>query len=184
MFVYGRGDYIQALNAATGDLLWEYAYNMPPGPPWPGAAGTYRRNFAINGDRLFFPTGDSHEIALDIRSGKVIRDHPLADINLRYRASSGPLAVRGKLIQGMTNCSRWQLGGCVIIALDANTGNQVWRFNTIPRPGEPGDNTWNGLPLEKRQGSSVWTTASYDPDLNLTYFATCPPQKLHPRLPD
>jgi alcohol dehydrogenase (cytochrome c) len=172
MFVYGFNDHIQALDAVTGDLIWEYVHPPVTGAPWPGIAGTSRRNFAIYGDKLFYPTFDGHEVALDVKTGKVVWDHKISDRELPYRASSGPIAVNGKLIQGMTNCSRLQPGGCIILALDAETGNEAWRIHTIPKPGEPGDETWSEVPYEDRQGAAIWTTPSYDPELNLVYAGT------------
>ena len=169
LFVYGNQDRIQALDALTGDLLWEYTRTLPPGVR---AGNTIKRSFAIYGDKLYVATSDSHVIALDAKTGEAVWDREVADVKLRYQLSSGPLVVKGKVIQGVTGCSSTQAGGCYIVALDAGSGSELWRFNTIARPGEPGGNTWNGLPLERRMGGSVWTTGSYDPDLNLVYFGT------------
>ncbi len=171
LFIWGTTDDVQAIDAKTGNLLWEYKHAFS-GPAWPGIAGGSRRSFALYGDKLIFPTFDSHEIALDVHTGKVVWDHQVTDIKLPYRASAGPQVVNGKVIQGYTNCSRLQPGGCIIVAMDANDGHELWRIHTIPKPGEPGDETWKGVPYEKRQGASMWTTPSYDPDLNLLYFGT------------
>jgi alcohol dehydrogenase (cytochrome c) len=65
-------------------------------------------------------------------------------------------------------------GGCSIVGLDVETGREAWRFYSIARPGEPGGDTWNGLPVEKRSGGSVWNAGSYDPTLNLAYFGPAP----------
>lgn len=172
MFVYGHNDQIQALDAATGDLLWEYQHPPVTGPPWPGMAGTYRKNVAIYGDKLIFPSFSGHEVAIDVKTGRAVWSTKVSDRALPYRASSGPLAVNGLLIQGFTNCSRLQPGGCFLAAFDVNTGKEVWRTHTIPKPGEPGDETWKDVPYEDRQGAAVWTTPSYDPALNLVYAGT------------
>ncbi len=174
MFLYANNDRIQALDATNGELLWEYVRPPIAGGPWPGMAGTYRRNIAIYGNKIIFPTFDGHEVALDVKTGKIVWDKPVSDSSraLPYRASSGPLVVNGKIMQGVANCSRLQPGGCFVVGIDANTGEQLWRVNTVPRPGEPGDDTWKGVPIEKRQGASIWTTGSYEPDLNLAYFGT------------
>ena len=162
LFVFGYGDHVQALDAATGDLLWQYARQLPQGVQ-PGV----KRNLALYGDRLFVPTSDAHVVALDIKTGSVIWDHAVADSKAGFGITGGPLAAKGKVMQGVGGRAA---GGNFIAALDARTGEEAWRFYTIARPGEPGGNTWNGLPLEKRNGASVWTAGSYDPELNLAYF--------------
>ena len=167
LFVFGSGDRIQALDATNGELLWEYVRTLPGGTQTGGQNGV-KRNFAIYGDKLYVATSDSHVITLDAKSGKLVWDHAFPD-SKDFRMTSGPLIVNGKVIQGVASCPP---GGCYIIGLDANTGNELWRFNTVARPGQPGEKTWNGLPLEQRWGASVWTTGSYDPELNLVYFGT------------
>ena len=72
-------------------------------------------------------------------------------------------------MMGASGCNTYP-GGCFIVGLDAHTGNEVWRFHTIARPGQPGGDSWNGAPVDQRFGASVWTSGSYDPDLNLVYF--------------
>jgi alcohol dehydrogenase (cytochrome c) len=161
LFVFGSGDRVQALDAATGDLLWHYARELPK-----ETRPTYKRNLALYGDKLFVPTSDIHMVALDIKTGRVIWDHPIADAK-DFNITGGPLAAKGKVMQGVGGRAA---GGNFIVALDANTGKEAWRFYTIARPGEPGGESWNGLPLEKRNGGSVWTAGSYDPQLNLAYF--------------
>src|SRR6185436_136520 len=85
-----------------------------------------------------------------------------------FSLRSAPLVVGDTVIQGVTGLR--SPGGNYIIGLDAGTGREKWRFHTIARPGEPGGESWNGLPLELRSGGSVWTAGSYDPALNLVYF--------------
>ena len=163
LFVMGMGDRVQALDAVRGDLLWEYVRQLPQ-----GEQPRLKRNIAIYGDRLYIATSDNHVVTLDVKTGKVVWDVEAA--SREYDISSGPLVAKGKVLQGITSCSRIQPGGCFIQALDANTGAKLWRFNTLARPGEPGGNTWNGLPLERRNGGAVWATGSYDPELDLLYF--------------
>jgi len=161
LFVGAYGDKVQALDAATGDLLWQYARKLPE-----GRQPSVKKNFAIYENRLYVPTSDAHLVALDIKTGRLLWDHALAD-KPSFNVTGGPLVARGKVIQGVGGRSA---GGNFIEALDARTGEEAWRFYTIARPGERGGNTWNGLPLEKRNGASVWTAGSYDPELNLAYF--------------
>jgi alcohol dehydrogenase (cytochrome c) len=85
--------------------------------------------------------------------------------------TAGPIAARGKIIQGTSvsiNCQ----GGCAIVAMDAQTGAEAWRFGTVARAGEPGGDTWNGAPMEERYGGALWVPGSYDPNTKLVYFGT------------
>jgi alcohol dehydrogenase (cytochrome c) len=161
LFVFGFGDRVQALDAATGDLLWHYARQLPK-----ETQPSYKRNLALYGDKLFVPTSDAHMVALDVKTGRVLWDHAISD-SKNFGITGGPLAAKGKVMQGVGGRAP---GGNFIVALDANTGEEAWRFYTIARPGEPGGESWNGLPLDKRNGGSVWTAGSYDPQLNLAYF--------------
>ena len=162
MFVHGYGDKVQALDAETGDLLWHYSRRLPKGAPT-----TVKRAIAIYGDRLFVPTSDTHVVALDVKTGKELWDTPVGDHTKGYGMTGGPLVAKGKVMIGTNGRAP---GGNYILALDAATGAEAWRFHTIARPNEPGGNSWNGLPLEKRNGASVWLPGSYDPALNLAFF--------------
>lgn len=162
LFLYGYGDRVEALDAETGDLLWQYARRLP-GDAHPSVV----RNLALYRDRLLVPTSDDHLVALDVRTGAVVWDSPIADYRQSWRLTGGPLVASGKVMQGVEGQAP---GGGAIVALDFATGREIWRFHTIARPGTPGGNSWNGLPLEKRNGASVWTAGSYDPQLHLAYF--------------
>jgi len=162
LFVASWGDNIQALNAVTGDLLWQYSRVMPS-----DARFEVRRNIALYGDRLFAATSDDHLVALDVKTGTVIWDTPVADYHLGWQTTGGPLVAKGKVLLGIVGQAP---GGGAVVAVDAETGKEAWRFHTIARPGEFGGDSWNGLPLEKRSGASVWTAGSYDPALNLAFF--------------
>jgi alcohol dehydrogenase (cytochrome c) len=168
IFVNSNGT-VTATDAATGDTLWSFARPVEIvaiGPPVSQPAG-----MAIAGERLFVPTNDRHVIALDIRTGKIVWDHTIAGFRETLKASAAPLIVRDKLIQGMSGCAGvGEPGGCFIVALDLATGKEVWRFNTVARPGTKHGDTWNGAPLNKRFGGSVWATGSYDPGTGLVYF--------------
>jgi alcohol dehydrogenase (cytochrome c) len=162
LFTFSFGDNVQALNAVTGDLLWQYSRQLPS-----DARRGVRRNLAIYRDKLLVPTSDAHMVALDLKTGVVAWDAPVADYQKGFELSGGPLVARGRIMQGVAGQAP---GGDAIVALDFQTGREVWRFHTIAQPGEPGGNSWNDLPLEKRNGASVWTAGSYDPQLNLAYF--------------
>ncbi|HTY93090.1 MAG TPA: PQQ-binding-like beta-propeller repeat protein [Steroidobacteraceae bacterium] len=162
LFVASFGDTVQALDAASGDLLWQYSRNLPT-----DARLQVHRNIAIYGEKLFVPTSDDHVVALDVKTGTVVWDVAVADYRLGWQVTGGPIVARGKVLQGIVGQSP---GGGSIVALDALSGKEAWRFHTIARPGEFGGESWNGLPVEKRSGASVWTAGSYDPQLNLAYF--------------
>ncbi|MDB6085881.1 MAG: hypothetical protein JWN43_3762 [Gammaproteobacteria bacterium] len=171
LFVDSNGT-VQALDAANGDLLWKFSRQSAPVTP-AGPPVVQPRNMAIYGTTLFVPTLDNHLLALDAGTGKVIWDHLIEQTPGILRLTSGPIVVRGKVIQGVSGCAgAGYPGGCFIVALDAQTGHEVWRFNTVARPGQPGGDTWNDAPLSDRYGGSVWSAGTYDAELNLVYFGT------------
>ncbi len=162
LFAHAFGDKVQALDAATGDLLWQYNRRLPM-----GVNPTVKRAIALYGDKVFTGTSDVHVVALDAKTGKVVWDSPVASQKDGYGLTGGVTVAKGKVIASTTGRSG---GGNFIVAFDANTGKEVWRFNTIPKESEPGGQSWNGVPYEKRAGGSVWTPGSYDPATNLLYF--------------
>jgi alcohol dehydrogenase (cytochrome c) len=169
MFVPIPGGGAQALDAATGDLLWEFK----PMPAGGGAARTsVMRTLALRGDKVYITTADAHLLALNARTGAVAWDHQVADTKLGYTYSSGPIVVKGLIVAGVTGCQRYKNDVCFISAHDAETGKEVWRTSTIARPGEPGGETWGDLPLMFRAGSDAWMPGSYDPATNLIYWGT------------
>ena len=163
---------IQALDAATGDLIWQYRPSAAKAAEGSDASRGIQRNVAIFGDKIFATTGDAHMIAVDARTGKLVWDTKVADSALGYGYTSGPIVVRGKVIAGMSGCTRYKEDVCFISAHDAATGKEVWRTSTIARPGEPGGDTWGDLPLTFRAGGDAWIPGSYDPETNLVYWAT------------
>jgi alcohol dehydrogenase (cytochrome c) len=163
IFVHSYGDNVQALDARNGDLLWSYSRQLPNDFP-----ASVKRNIAIYGDRLLVATSDLHMVSLDVKTGNVMWDHEIAPrVGNQLRLTGGPLVAKGKVMVGTVGNAP---GGNLIVALDVQTGKEAWRFHSIAQPGETGGDSWNGLPLEKRNGASVWTAGSYDPDLNLAYF--------------
>ena len=162
LFVHGYGDRVQALDAATGDLLWEYARRLPR-----DVAPSLKRGMSIYGERLYVPTSDLHVVALDVRTGDVEWERQVADPESRMRMTGGALAAGGTVMVGTTGRAA---GGNYIVGLDLETGDERWRFRTIPPPDAPGGNSWNGLADEDRNGGSVWIPGSYDPASNLAFF--------------
>jgi PQQ-dependent dehydrogenase (methanol/ethanol family) len=169
MYVPSPGGGVQALDAANGDLLWEYKHATRDG----GAAPTSpMRNLAIYGDKVYVTTADARMVALNARTGVVAWDHQVADTKLGYSYSSGPIVVKSMIVAGITGCSRYKNDVCFISAHDSQTGTELWRTSTIARPGEPGGDTWGELPLMLRAGGDAWIAGSYDPGTNLIYWGT------------
>ncbi len=166
IYVHSFGDHVQALDATTGDELWHYARTLPE-----NFRPTVKRNLALYGDKIYFGTSDVHVVALDAKTGHVVWDQPITEPGSGFGLTGGPLVARGKVMQGVNGQAP---GGAYIVGLDSETGKEAWRFYTIARPGEPGGNTWNGLPLEKRSGGSVWTAGSYDAEHNVALFGPAP----------
>jgi alcohol dehydrogenase (cytochrome c) len=175
LFVFNWADKIQALNAATGDLIWEYKRELPENLFADIPNVMAKRNMAIYEDELIAATSDAHIIALDAKTGKLVWDHATADWTKGWRYTGGPFVVNGKVIQGMTGCGNAEPGGCFITGHDAKTGAELWRVHTIAHPGDPNYDTWNGLPLESRFGASAWITGAYDPEQNLVFYGTGQP---------
>jgi alcohol dehydrogenase (cytochrome c) len=168
MFVYGYGDIVQALDAATGDLVWEYRHRLAD-----GASPFHKRALALHGNRLFIGTSDTHVVAIDVQTGEPVWDTRVADFSQSETMNGGPLVAKGVVMIGTTATGvGGKRGGPQIVGLDEITGVVRWRVNTIPRPGEPGGNSWNGVPWEERTGASIWTAGSYDPGTGLAYFGT------------
>ncbi len=168
LYINNAGGVLQALDAKTGELIWENRYGAI-------AAAPAMRGIAIYDDKIFVATSDAHLMAFDARNGKVVWDTTMGDRTTgQYSQSSGPLAVKGRLIQGLgrDSCAVYREEKCFISAYDAKTGKEAWRFRTVALEGEPGGDTWGPLSNTFRAGVETWITGSYDPDLNLTYWGT------------
>jgi alcohol dehydrogenase (cytochrome c) len=160
---------VQAFDIKTGDQLW--SYDRQATIPMFGAPATQPRAIAIYGNTLIVPTIDNHMLALDMRSGALEWDHFIEKPKATLRINGGPIVVHGKIIQGITGCAgAEEPGHCFIVGLDAATGAESWRFYTLPRKGEPGFDTWNNAPVEKRNGGSVWVAGTYDAVNNNVLF--------------
>lgn len=166
IYIPNFGNVVQALDGTDGSLLWEYRRQFPGD----GRQGDNLRTLAMWEDMIYVATTDAHLVALDARTGAVRWDVEIADENLGYSNTSGPIVADGKVINGITGCGRFFEDSCFITGHDARTGDEIWRTYTIAQPGEPGDETWAGLPLEFRGGGDVWLTGSWDPDMNLVFF--------------
>ncbi len=166
LYLNNTGNILQAIDARTGELIWENHYGTNP-------TAAAMRGISIYGDKIFVATSEAHLMAFDARTGKTAWDTTIGDRSKgNYSTSSGPLAVKGKLIQGLGSCQTYRDEKCFISAYDASTGKEVWRFKTVALAGEQGGDTWGTLPNLFRAGTESWITGSYDPDLNITYWGT------------
>ena len=174
MFLYSAGDVVLALDATNGNLLWRYSHSG-------GDVTSHKFGIALHENKVLVPTSDLHMVALDARTGAVIWDHAI-DVgdNTGYQLRSAPTIAKGQVIQGMA--ASFVSGGGFIFAIDLETGKETWRFYTVARPDEPGGNTWNNMPLEDRQGGSVWNTGAYDPELDLVFYGASPTYNTGPLL--
>jgi len=168
IFVQGWGDVMQAIDGVSGTLLWQYKRWIPDSVP----VFNYRkRSFALYGNYIYMPASDGHMLALDMKSGELVWETKIADLEKGFRITGGPLLAKGKVMIGTSGGAS---GGNYIVGLDAISGEQAWKFNAIPKPGEPGGDSWNGMPWETRSGGSVWTVGSFDPESGLAFFGPAP----------
>ena len=163
---------IYALDAATGRQLWMYEYKNPEQTF--NCCGKNNRGLAILGTTLFMNTLDMHVIAVDAKSGRELWKTEMFDHTAAggYAAPGAPLIVKDKLIVGMAGGERGVSG--FLDAYDPKTGQRLWRFNTIPQPGEPNFGTWKGDSW-KTGGVSTWNAGAYDPDTNTLFWGTSNP---------
>ena len=165
MYLPNTGDLIQALDAKTGDLIWDHQR------PLRGTAARIAtsRSMATPSSTRAWTTPSMRSMPRPASShGKRKSSIPSKPAN----ASSGPIIANGKIISGRQCQPGATYEGCIITAHDAKTGKELWRTSTIPKPGEPGDETWGGVPMEQRWHVGTWMVPSYDPELNLIYVGT------------
>lgn len=181
MFIASTDNVVQALDAATGDLIWEYRHALPELP----AAWGYQRyqprrqkgSIALYQDKVILAAADARLVALDARTGRIIWQTQAFDYSRGYGYTVGPLVVSGKIISGISGCSiAGTAGGCYIAAHDVETGKELWRFNTLDDPRNPAQEaSWGPVPPGQRWGGSAWATGSYDPRTNITFWGTGQP---------
>ena len=157
---------VVALDAATGRSYWTFRYRVPPES---NAYVMVVKGLAFADDRLFWATYDGHLIAIDAKTGTAIWNKTILDWKQGLQLNVAPLVVKDKVILGpATN----EFGtNCWIAAFDVRSGDEVWRFKTVPEPGEKGNDTWPGDSW-RHGGAPIWVTGSYDPVTNLTFWGT------------
>ena len=166
MFVTTPGNQVIAIDARTGDLLWLYEHEMPE-----DVIGFHytNRGVALFGDKVYMATLDARIVALDAATGEVVWDESVADNARGYYMTLAPLTARGKVMVGVSGGELGIRG--FVVALDTETGEEVWRTHTVPAPDEPGNESWWGDAWQTG-GAAVWLTGHYDPELGLTYWGT------------
>ncbi len=165
MYVTERPNSVMAVDANTGRVFWKFRHT--PSENARVCCGANNRGVAVLDDRVFMGTLDARLIALDRINGQPLWNAKVADVNLAYSVTMAPLVVKDKIIVGVGG-GEYGIRGYVA-AFDAETGEQAWKTYTIPGPGEPGHDSWEGDDWE-HGGASVWITGSFDPELNLTYW--------------
>jgi alcohol dehydrogenase (cytochrome c) len=170
MYATGPNDFAWALDPRTGHTFWRYRRDLPSNLTY-GASVPVNRGFGVLADRLFMTTLDAHLVALDMKTGNVLWDIELADYKIGHSATMAPLVVKGKVIVGISGGDYPTRG--FLDAYDPVNGKRIWRFYTVPGPGESGSETWPASPEQMaRGGGATWVTGTYDPELNTLYWGT------------
>ncbi len=182
MYVANPMNVIQALDATNGDLLWEYRRKLPDDLSKSVNNAGRARTLAIFEDMIYLTAADGYVVALDARSGALRWETVAHDYKTGAQHTTGPMVAQGKsgnakVISGRS-CpdARTTRSGCFIVAHDARTGKEVWRFYTTAAPGEPGGDTWGGLIVDQRMASPWGLPGSFDVTRNLTYWGVANPR--------
>ena len=171
MFLPQACDFIEAVDATDGTPLWEYRRatvdHVAP-------LSCANRNGTLYKDQLIIATRDAFIVSLNATSGEVTWEQKIGDWTVGQHYSGGPQVFNGKVITGMSGCYYINTS-CWITAHDADTGEELWRTNTVPKIGEPNGESWGDVPNEQRRGGSAWMPASFDPELNLIFIGVAVP---------
>lgn len=165
MYVTEPPGSVHALDAATGEELW--TFDRPVPDDIPGVYGKINRGVAVLGNTVYVGTLDAHLIAIDATDGTLRWKTEISDYRKGYTVTGAPLAVKDKIITGISGGIHGIRG--FLDAYDAETGERVWRFHTVPGPGQEGNGSWEGDSW-KTGGGATWVTGSYDPELDLLYW--------------
>ena len=175
LYMPNPNDHLQAIDAVTGDLRWEYRREIPEDAAevLGGVLVSVNRNVAIHGNVIIDTGNDGYVYAVDTATGELAWETEILDYRTApVRHTSGPIVANGKVVSGRSCRPVSGPAGCVIVAHDAATGAELWRTRLVPAPGEPGDETWGGVPYEERVHVGSWMVPSYDPELDLIYVGT------------
>jgi alcohol dehydrogenase (cytochrome c) len=174
MYTSGPPGVVVALDAATGRQIWRYQRTQKVRNP--NEINPFNRGVAMLGNRIFVGTLDAALLALDARSGALLWEVQMADPMQGFSITSPPLPLQNAIVAGIAG-GEFGIRG-FIDAYDPATGRRLWRFSSIPGPGEPGNDTWKGDSWKFGCGAT-WLPGSYDPDLNVLYWATGNPCPLY-----
>src|SRR5690606_3221881 len=166
MYVANPGGIVQALAAASGELIWEYRREFPANV----RPGRLTRGIAIYGDKSYYPGPAAVLVALAATTGQVAWESVVADATASKTLTAAPLVADGKVFVGFQGCNRFSEEKCAMVAFDSETGEELWRTVTIERPGETEEDSWQDIPYVLRGGGDIWTTASYDAEADLIYI--------------
>ncbi|MGH9447993.1 MAG: PQQ-binding-like beta-propeller repeat protein, partial [Terriglobia bacterium] len=165
MFVTSANDAF-ALDARTGRVIWRHARQITEGLV-DDASAHHNRGVGVWHSRVFMETDNAHLLCLDARSGNLLWDAPYANTEKNYGATSAPLIVKNEVLVGTSGGDDGVRG--FLEAFDARTGKRLWRFWTIPGPGEFGSSSWPGKAY-LLGGGTTWMPGTYDPELNTVYW--------------
>src|SRR5881409_1957405 len=169
MYLGNPGDVIQAIDAGTGDLFWEYRHPLPAREEFPAIHGQRKRSISLYGDKVIFATWNNFIVGLEARTGRRVWQSNRGG-NLFVQNSSGPIVMNGLVVAGST-CQVAGFG-CYVTGHNVSDGEEVWRNEMIPKAGQPGYDTWGSAPFDKRWMTGVWGLLTYDPDLDLIYYGS------------
>jgi len=192
MFIPGPRGVILALDAATGDLIWEYRPGITPSidgsdsaisadelgdsalpaTAYAGVGRGVQKNIALFGDMIYATTENASLRAIDARSGLLVWETATADPGDGFYYNAGPIVADGIVVAGINGCERYKIESCFITGHDPRTGEELWRRYTIAQPGEFGDDSWGPLAKEFRAGGDSWISGSYDAETGLVYYGT------------
>jgi alcohol dehydrogenase (cytochrome c) len=167
MYLTESREGVVALDARTGGELWTYRRPVPDGLSL--CCGMPNRGAAILGRSVFVGTIDAHLVALDANTGKQKWITRVADFRDGYSITGAPLALPDRIITGVAGSVYGARG--FLAAFDPQTGALLWKFDTVPGPGEFGHDTWKGDSWVTG-GAATWTTGSYDPEQDLILWGT------------
>jgi PQQ-dependent dehydrogenase (methanol/ethanol family) len=173
MYLPNPSDLLQAMNAVTGELLWEYRRQMPDDLSKHIPVPSINRNVAIYGNNIIDTSADDFVVAIGATSGKLAWEQRITDYRENLaQETSGPIIAGGKIFSTRGCEPRGGPDACMITAHDAKTGKELWRRRTIPKPGELGSESWGNIPDENRWHVGAWMVPSYDPELDMLYAGT------------
>jgi alcohol dehydrogenase (cytochrome c) len=169
MFVAGWDGWVWALDAKTGVEIWRYKHAIPFDVSL--CCGNVNRGVAVAQGKVFFVTANAHVVAVDATNGKRVWDKTYGDVRAGESATVAPLVVKNMVIVGSSGGEFGVRGH--LDAFDIESGEHVWRCYMVPKPGEPGSETWpSDGEAWARGGANCWLTGTFDPETNLLYVGT------------